>query len=145
MKHSNIIIIVVFYILTPIFLIGQSKHDQKEENDKREYKIDNIEFDKNKIYLEGNLCFNYLLNNGEFAIMDLNSKNIITGKITSLENGNFTSLINFVIIDKKFHNDKIIGRNDIIFALIENFVIDRNCNIDIEKLIKFVEENNQLK
>ncbi len=144
MKQRILLLIAFGFILIPAYLAGQTKNDAIKSKDKKDEEINNIEFKTDKVYLEDKLCFNYFLHKGEFSIMDINNKDLITGKITATGPGEFSSVIHFLTIDMSFHNDKIIGRNDIILALVDNLIIDRNCNIDNEKLLKFVKENNQL-
>ena len=48
-------------------------------------------------------------------------------------------------VGKEFSNKKIIGRQEIIFALCENNVIRDNFEIDEAKLALFFEKYNELK
>ena len=54
---------------------------------------------------------------------------MITGDITSLGDNKFSSVITFVTFGKKFSNTKIVGRNDLIFALCKNNVFTEDFKL----------------
>lgn len=70
---------------------------------------------------------------------------MIKVSITAQGNGKFSSIITFLTIGKEFSNKKIIGRQEIIFALCDNNIINDNFKIDEIKLINFFEKYNELK
>jgi hypothetical protein len=107
--------------------------------------ITNVKFEKDKIILDSLHCYNYKLDGYNFIISDLNNVEIIRGLITPLENSEFRSVITFVALNTKFSNKKIIGRNDLIFALCQNNVLEKNCTINEEKLKEFLVQFNELK
>ncbi len=120
-------------------------NEQNTTNQINNSQINNIQFDKDKIIIEKKLCYKYSLIENNFLITDLYNKELIKGIIKSEDDNNFSSIITFVTLNKKFHNKKIIGRNDIIFALCYDNVIDKTCKISQEKLKIFVDKNNELK
>lgn len=115
------------------------------QTSKEELIITAIELETDKIILNNKLAYNYSRNNNDFTISDLDGKELIKGSITSLGNGNFSSILTFVTIGKEFSNAKIIGRQEIIFALCNNNVITKNFKIDKKKLRLFFEKYNELK
>ncbi len=104
-----------------------------------------VKFETDKIILNNKPAFNYNKLYNYFTISDLNGKELITGDITALGKNKFSSVINFVTFDKKFSNAKIIGRNELIFALCENNVFTEDFKINEEKLTEFFEKYNELK
>lgn len=115
------------------------------QTSKEEQIITAIELETDKIILNDKLAYNYSRNNNDFIISDLDGKELIKGSITSLGDGNFSSILTFVTIGKEFSNAKIIGRQEIIFALCNNNVITKNFKIDKKKLRLFFEKYNELK
>ncbi|VXB76857.1 conserved hypothetical protein [Flavobacterium sp. 9AF] len=104
-----------------------------------------VKFETDKIILNDELAYNYSRKGNEFLISQIDGKELIKGTISSDENGKFSSVITFFQIGKEFTNEKIIGRNDLIFALCENNVIKENFEIDEVKLLAFFEKYNKLK
>ncbi|MGH2564538.1 MAG: hypothetical protein ACRDE5_08495 [Ginsengibacter sp.] len=98
-----------------------------------------------KIILNNKLAYNYTRNGNDFIISDLEGKELIKDSIISLGNGKFSSIITFVTVGKDFSNSKIIGRQQLIFALCENNIIKEDFTIDEEKLTAFLEKYNELK
>jgi hypothetical protein len=115
-------------------------HAQKQ----KEQIITSVQFEPEKIILNEKHAFNYIKQGNNFQISNLKNVMLISGKITPVEKGKFTSLIYFATVDKQFQNPKIIGRNDLIFALCENNVITSDFEIDGEKLQEFINKYNQL-
>lgn len=107
--------------------------------------ITEVKLDSDKVILNNKLAYNYTRNENDFIISDLKGKELIKGSITSLGNGKFSSIITFVTVGKDFSNSKIIGRQQLIFALCENNVIKEDFTIDEEKLTAFLEKYNELK
>ncbi len=104
-----------------------------------------VSFDKEKIILNNVNCYNYVREGNEFKILDLNQKELITGKVEKNLNDEFECVVTFVEINKKFSNKKMIGRNGIIFGLVNSNVIKENFEFNNEKLSKFIEEFNEIK
>jgi hypothetical protein len=126
-----------------IFTIGIFKiNAQKSENNRI---ITSVSFEKEKIILNNVNCYNYIREGNEFKILDLNQKELIIGKVEKNSNDEFECVVTFVGINKQFSNKKMIGRNGIIFGLVNNNVIEKNFEFNIEKLNKFIEEFNELK
>lgn len=126
-----------------IFSFGILKiNAQNLNNDKI---ITSVSFDKEKIILNDENCYNYIREGNEFKILDLNQKELITGKVEKNSNDEFECVVTFVEINKKFSNKKMIGRNGIIFGLVNNNVIEKNFEFNKEKLNKFIEEFNEIK
>ena len=115
----------------------------QESNDEQIIKAVKLETDK--IFLNNQLAYNYSRVDNDFVISSLDGKEFIKGSISSDENGNFSSIITFVTVGKKFSNKKIIGRKEIIFALCENNVLKENFEINELKLTEFFQKFNELK
>ena len=103
-----------------------------------------INFTETEIFINDAKCFNYSKKGNDFSIADNNGKEIIKGVIRKNLRGSFESVIMFLNVGKTFTNKKVIGRNDLIFSLINYKVIGPGCQFNIEKLNKFIEENNGL-
>lgn len=110
----------------------------------KEQIITSVQFETDKIILNEKHAFNYIKQGNNFQISSLKGVMLISGKITPVEKGKFTSLIYFATVDKQFQNPKIIGRNDLIFALCENNVITSDFEINEEKLQEFITRYNQI-
>lgn len=89
--------------------------------------------------------YNYSREKNDFTISSVDGKPLITGKISSHGNGVFSSVITFVESGRAFSNSKIIGRKEIIFALYDNNVIQKDFTLDEKKLDVFFEKYNELK
>lgn len=103
-----------------------------------------IQLEADKIILNNKIAYNYSRNGNDFLISKLDGKELIKGSITSLGDGKFSSIITFVTVGKEFSNQKIIGRQEVIFALCENNVIKENFELDEAKLISFFKKYNEL-
>jgi hypothetical protein len=104
-----------------------------------------VTFSGNDILIDGNKCFTYKKDGNDFMISDAASKPLITGSIFKNILGRFESKIRFLQVNKDFSNKNIVGRNDLVFSLVNNKVIGTDCRIDTEKLENFIKENNELK
>lgn len=80
----------------------------------------------------------------KFEILSLNGEKLITGSIRK-ENDEWKSIIKFVTVNIEFSNNRIIGRNDLIFTLADANVITENFELDKERLLKYIQKFNQLK
>ncbi len=103
-----------------------------------------VNFTEKEIFVNDSKCFNYAKKGNEFSISDLGGKEIIKGTIRKNVMGKFESTIYFLQGAKTFTNKKIIGRNDLVFSLVNNGIIGKDCLLDQEKLKKFIAENNEL-
>lgn len=130
-------------LLFSIFIL--SFVNLKAQESKKVQIITAIKLEADKIILNDKLAYNYTRNGNDFLISNLDGKELIRGSITSHGNGKFSSIITFVTVGKEFSNKKIIGRQEIIFALCENNVIRDNFEIDEAKLALFFEKYNELK
>lgn len=126
-----------------IFTLGIFKINAQNSNNDRI--ITAVSFDKEKIILNNVNCYNYLREGNDFKILDLNQKEIIIGKVEKNSNDEFECVVTFVEINKQFSNKKMIGRNGIIFGLVNSNVIEKNFEFNKEKLNKFIEEFNEIK
>ncbi|MCL9804698.1 hypothetical protein NAT51_04140 [Flavobacterium amniphilum] len=118
-------------------LIAQKKEEQI---------IKQVKFEKDKVFMNDQLAFNYSIDNkNHFILSDINKNEIITGDITSSGDGKWSSVITFVQEKKQFSNSKIIGRNDLLFKFLENNVITNDFKINPEKLNAFFDKYNELK
>jgi hypothetical protein len=126
-----------------IFTLGIFKINAQNSNNDRI--ITAVSFDKEKIILNNVNCYNYLREGNEFKILDLNQKELIIGKVEKNSNDEFECVVTFVEINKQFSNKKMIGRNGIVFGLVNNNVIEKNFEFNKEKLNKFIAEFNEIK
>lgn len=126
-----------------IFTLGIFKINAQNSNNDRI--ITAVSFDKEKIILNNVNCYNYLREGNEFKILDLNQKELIIGKVEKNSNNEFECVVTFVEINKQFSNKKIIGRNGIIFGLVNSNVIEKNFEFNKERLNKFIDEFNEIK
>ncbi|CAN1554256.1 hypothetical protein MCETHM1_02311 [Flavobacteriaceae bacterium] len=126
-----------------IFTLGIFKINAQNSNNDRI--ITAVSFDKEKIILNNVNCYNYLREGNEFKILDLNQKELIIGKVEKNSNNEFECVVTFVEINKQFSNKKMIGRNGIIFGLVNSNVIEKNFEFNKEKLNKFIDEFNEIK
>jgi hypothetical protein len=130
---------LLFIIITLIGFINDAPAQKRAKQIIKE-----VEFTEDKIILNNQPAFDYVKDKNYFEIKDLEGKILITGSITPKGAGKFSSIITFVTISEQFHNDKIIGRNDLIFAMCENNVFTKDLKIDEEKLRAFIKKYNQL-
>jgi hypothetical protein len=130
-------LLITMLLLSFINLSAQEKDEEQI--------ITAVKFETDKIILNNKPAFNYSKVYNSFTISDLDGKELITGDITALGENNFSSVITFVTFDKKFSNAKIVGRNDLIFALCQNNVFTKDFKINEEKLNAFFEKYNELK
>lgn len=107
--------------------------------------IKQIGFNDGKISLNKKVAFYYFTVGNDFIIKDLKDNEIIKGSITHLGDNKFSNIITFVPLNKQLYSEKIIGRNQLFFALCKNNVINENFEIDEVKLNHFIEENNDSK
>jgi hypothetical protein len=131
MKHINTLLI--------LFLLTFQTITAQEQN------ITAVKFDKENIILNNQLAFNYQKNGNNFSIFDLKNIEIIKGEIYSLGNGTFTNKVTFILQEKEFTSSKIVGRNQLFFALAENNVINTDFSIDEKKLNDFINKFNEVK
>lgn len=115
-----------------------------QEKDKEQI-ITAVKFETDKIILNNKPAFNYSKVSNYFTISDLDGKELINGDITALGDNKFSSVITFVTFGKKFSNAKIVGRNDLIFALCKNNVFTEDFKINEVKLNEFFDKYNELK
>jgi hypothetical protein len=132
---------LIIYIL--VFTAGIFKINAQSSNNDRI--VTAVSFDKEKIILNNVNCYNYVREGNEFKILDLNQKELIIGKVEKNSNDEFECVVTFVEMNKKFSNKKMIGRNGIIFGLVNSNVIENNFEFNKEKLNKFLEEFNEIK
>jgi len=107
--------------------------------------IKQIGFNDGKISLNKKVAFHYLTVGNDFIIKDLKDNDVIKGSITHLGDNKFSNIITFVSLNKQLYSEKIIGRNQLFFALCKDNVINENFEIDEVKLNQFIEENNDSK
>ena len=101
-----------------------------------------VVFSPTQINIGGQACFNYKKEGNRFTISDINGKPLFVGDIHKNVLGKFESSISFVLIGRQFHNPHIVGRNDLMIALVAAGVISR-CNVDSDKLKAFYLKHNQ--
>ncbi|MCW4468730.1 hypothetical protein OGH69_07140 [Flavobacterium sp. MFBS3-15] len=135
---------IIRFIIPVLFLtavINSAKAQEKKT-------ITEVKFEANEIILNNEHAFNYIRKENKFVIQDRKGNNLIYGEITSSTDGGFSSWIRFLTIkdniEQQFYNEKIVGRNDLIFALCENNVITKDFELDNEKLKEFIKKFNQL-
>ncbi|MFK8010120.1 MAG: hypothetical protein AB8H03_27445 [Saprospiraceae bacterium] len=145
MKRKTIeIICLLIFGITLIGCSGKSKLAKSDEI--RKPKINKVNFSDNEISIANKKCFDYEKTGNSFKILNLDGEAVISGEIESLGKGTgkFKSIINFLTVNKKFTNPKVIGRNDIIFKLLDYHAINENCEIDNDKLMEFITQENKL-
>lgn len=130
-----------FFLATTIFfsLLNSSFTQIKKEKQT----VTVINFEKDRIYLNYKYVFDYKKNANHFVISEKKGEPIIEGYL-QMVNGVWKSKINFLLIDESFSNDKIVDRNDLIFALAEENVFTKKLKIDKQKLKQFIVKYNQL-
>ena len=133
MKKIKLLFILLIFVTN--ILSAQKKEKQT---------ITDVSFKGTEIILNKKHAFNYQKDGNHFSILTLDDQKIIEGDISSLGDGKFSSLITF-LPDRKFSNEKIIGRNQLIFALVEKNVFNKDFSINGENLDEFFKEYNQLK
>jgi len=130
--------IFIYLFLVISFLFSNILNAQKQI-------IKHVKFESNHIILNNKKAFDYQKNGNDYSILDLKGNILVSGKISKNENGEWYSIIDFVTVNKKFSNKKIIGRNHLIFALAQSNVIKKNFKLNEKKLLEFIEKNNELK
>lgn len=129
-------------LLISIIVFSNSKlFAQKEEKQI----IEMVGFKTDKIILNNKPAFNYTRIEDDFTILNLENKELIKGHITPIGDGKFYSIITFLASGKQFSNKKIIGRNELIFALAEYNAINADFTINESKISSFIENYNELK
>jgi hypothetical protein len=101
-----------------------------------------VAFSPTGISVGGQKCFNYKKEGNRFTISDLSGNPLFVGNIRKNILGKFESTISFVTISQTFRNHKIVGRNDLVFSLL-NFGVIRNCTIDSDALKRFYVLENE--
>ena len=139
---------IIYIILFGILMSCSSTNNSttSEINKKETQSITKIEFpkeDPSKIILNDKHAFNYFKNENYFEILSLDGRKLIIGSITK-ENEEWKSIIEFLTVNEKFSNSKIIARNDLIFSLSEANVFTNDFELDNEKLLKYIEKLNEL-
>ena len=129
-------------LFTLVAFIGvvSSTYAQK----KKKQIITEVEFTTDKIILNNKHAFDYVKDRNYFEIKNLQGETLITGQIKSTDEKTFTSIINFLTLKEQFSNKKIVGRNELIFALCENNVITKDFKLDNDKLELFIKDYNEL-
>jgi hypothetical protein len=100
-----------------------------------------VTFSKDSIVINNTTCFSYAKTDSNFSIKSLDGKPLITGSVKNVAPGKFSTNYSFLTVNKEFHNDRINGRNALIFALVQNDVISA-CQLKEDKLLKFIRKNN---
>ncbi|MGQ2982766.1 hypothetical protein [Flavobacterium sp.] len=133
------------FIITVLFLavgVNSAKAQQKETKI-----ITEIKFEANKIILNNQHAFNYARKENKFVIQDRKGNYLIYGEITPSSAADFTCRIRFLTIkdsiEQQFYNEKIAGRDELIFALCENNVITKDFELDNDKLRAFIKKFSQ--
>lgn len=136
MKYFKLLLALTAIIMSAPCALAQKKEKQI---------ITAVKFEEDNIILNNKVAFKYSKVGNDFVINDLDGNEIIKGSITQIGDKKYTSVITFVTINKEFSNKKIIGRNDLIFAMCENNVFTKKFEIDPDKLSAFLEKYNELK
>lgn len=103
-----------------------------------------VYFGKDSIVINDKLCLLYQRTGNNFTITTLDSVKIIEGNITNIAPGEFSTKYTFITVNKEFSNKKIKGRNDLIFWLVQNKILDESCTLNEKKLLKLIKKYNQL-
>lgn len=102
-----------------------------------------VKFSADSIVIDKIHCFIYERIVNDLTIKSLDNEVLITGSINTISPGKFSTKYTFLTVNKEFYNEKINGRNDLIFSLIDNDVIS-SCALNEKKLLKFIKKYNQL-
>ena len=90
------------------------------------------------------VSYKYERLDNKFIIKSLEGSEILKGTIENIGYNKFFTKIIFVNLNKEFSNPKIIGRNDLIFALVNFNVFNNDSTINESKLKEFIEKYNTL-
>jgi len=134
------ILVLLSFILISTFSIAQNNNF----SDSNPPNIKDVSFDKDNIILNKKISYKYDRNEDLFTIKNIDGKKLIEGSIKNLGDKKFETTINFLSKNIKFSNPKIIGRNDLIFALVNFNVFNKNGTINELKLEEFIKKYNIL-
>jgi hypothetical protein len=129
-----------YFTIALSLLLSQYSHAQGTTGPKIE-----VTFDNTTILLNQKAAFDYTKTKNKFVISDLGGSALVAGKIVPLGNDEYATRMFFITLNKEFYNKKIIGAKDLIKALVEHNVITQKLEIDTEKLLAFIEANNEIK
>ncbi|HSZ35293.1 MAG TPA: hypothetical protein VK772_18400 [Puia sp.] len=100
-----------------------------------------VSFSKDSILINNTVCFRFLKTDSNFSVKSLEGKTLITWVVKNIAPGKFSTNYTFLTVNKEFHNDKMNGRNALIFALVQSDVIS-DCQLNEDKLLKFIKKHN---
>lgn len=104
-----------------------------------------IHFSQDSIVINDRLSLLYQRTGNSFTILSLDSVKLIEGNIINTAPGKFSTEYTFLTINKEFSNEKINGRNALIFELVQNKILDESGALNEKKLLKFIKKYNQQK
>lgn len=102
-----------------------------------------VHFSQDSIVINDKPCLLYQRTGNNFTITSLDSVKLIEGNITSTAPGKFSTKYTFLTVNKEFSNEKINGRNALIFELVQNKILDESGALNEKKLLKFIKKYNQ--
>lgn len=135
------LLLFLVFILSSNLSISQHGdfRDSKKPNVKK------VEMEEDLIFLNKKAAYKYKRVGNDFSILKMDGQKIIEGNIENIGKNKFKTLINFIPQNVKFSNSKIVGRNDLVFALVNFNVFEKNGTINEERLKLFLDEYNELK
>jgi hypothetical protein len=139
MKKINFIVL----IFLSITVYSQNREPLATIDEERN--IIQIGFNESEIILNEKVAYKYERLNNEFKILSLEDKVLITGEIKNIGYKQFETTLIFVEQNVKFYNPKIIGRNDLVFALADLNVFNKDLTINQSKLLDFIKRFNSIK
>lgn len=135
MKPVKFILAFFFFTMAITNVVAQKKEERI---------ITEVTFEKDKIILNRKEAFGYRKEGNYFEITDLEGNVLISAKISPIGDGKFKSRIFFATLQEQFYNEKIVARNELIFALCDNNVITKDLKLDEKRLSLFIKTYNQL-
>ncbi len=136
--YKKLFLVVFIFISNSIFSQSRDFSDSLSPN------ITSVSFNENEIILNEIVSYKYERLDNKFIIKSLEGSEILKGTIENIGYNKFFTKIIFVNLNKEFSNPKIIGRNDLIFALVNFNVFNNDSTINESKLKEFIEKYNTL-
>lgn len=107
--------------------------------------ITDVSFDKDHIILNKKIAYTYQRIENDFTLRNLENEIILEGYIENIAYKTFKTTITFSEPKVDFYNARIVGRNDLIFALVNFNVFNTDGTIDPKRLALFIQNFNELK
>lgn len=148
-------VVLIITTLCPLIALSQNVKFLDLQIPKNNLSPENIQFKGDAIFFDKKLCYKYTMEHNisidnevapnYFEIKTLDNLLLFSGIIKKNESGSFENIIKFHLLEKKYKNSEIIGRNSLILNLSSNQVLNKNCSLNIENLQLFYEKSNENK